>query len=83
MMGSNLGGLLKKSDVFILIKSIIMKQKRKISLLLMMKMRIPNNQTLAHMMKTQENNKAIISIPKKKRNKLKLKESKKELLRKE
>lgn len=83
MMGSNLGGLLKKSDVFILIKSIIMKQKRKISLLLMMKMRIPNNQTLAHMMKTQENNKAIISRPKKKRNKLKLKESKKELLRKE
>lgn len=49
----------------------------------MMKMRIPNNQTLAHMMKTQENNKAIISRPKKKRNKLKLKESKKELLRKE
>lgn len=50
----------------------------------MMKMKIPNNQTLAHMMmKTPENNKAIISIPKKKRNKLKLKENKKELLRKE
>lgn len=86
-MEFSLSGLLKKSNVFIPIKSTITKlhQKRKISSSLIMKMKIKMNLNLAHMMmkNLHLNNKMTIRKVKKKRNKRKFKENKRKSYKKE
>lgn len=87
MMELSLSGLLKKSNVFIPIKSIITKlhQKRRILSSQIMRMEIKTNLNLDHtMMKNLHlNNKMTIRKVKKKRNKQKFKENKRKSDKKE